>query len=497
VLLPENWRTWTEPERRAVLAHELAHIARADYAAGLVARLGLALHFYHPLVHWLVARLRLQQELAADAQGARLAGGRRSYVLSLSRLALQQEGTLPVWPAKAFLPAKGHLFRRIQVLNEKAPARDGSMSTTARAITIASLLAVGIVAAALRGPSSIQGAEPPPKSAKDAAMPVVGSPQNTNVKPFDLSYIPAKAQGFVAIRPALIYQLPGMKPHFDKLNALLAKEVPGVKLRIESIDQATIGLAIKPRDRKAGRPGTFMLGAGMVRSEADFDWKSLVQVIAKRFGPADTKLIEVRFEGQVYYKATCASPFGSGLCFYFPDARTFIQLDEEAIRHLIRKGVGSRPSYAQGSDWRIVEKDLIAVAVDNRDQSWKLDVATNEREEVPIAPLIQNTTRWVLGAGGPNSVAARAIATCGTEQDGEAVAGAVEALFSLLRTELRTAKTKPAEGNEPATRSYFGLATELLEGCKVRREGAAVDLRVESKLPIEILMAFLFANAGL
>ena len=35
-----------------------------------MAQLSLALHFYHPLAHWLAARLRLEQELAADAWGA-------------------------------------------------------------------------------------------------------------------------------------------------------------------------------------------------------------------------------------------------------------------------------------------------------------------------------------------------------------------------------------------------------------------------------------------
>ena len=34
VLLPDDWRSWSDAERRAVLAHELAHIVRGDYADG-------------------------------------------------------------------------------------------------------------------------------------------------------------------------------------------------------------------------------------------------------------------------------------------------------------------------------------------------------------------------------------------------------------------------------------------------------------------------------
>src|SRR2546421_256342 len=78
LLLPVDWRSWDAPERRAVFAHELAHIVRGDYAAGLLARLAVVLNSYHPLVLWMAGRLQLQQELAADALGARFAGGRTS-----------------------------------------------------------------------------------------------------------------------------------------------------------------------------------------------------------------------------------------------------------------------------------------------------------------------------------------------------------------------------------------------------------------------------------
>ena len=75
ILLPAGWRSWSDNECRMVLAHELAHIASGDSVGWLIAQLGLLLHFYHPLVHWLVRRLRLEQELAADAAAARVTGG--------------------------------------------------------------------------------------------------------------------------------------------------------------------------------------------------------------------------------------------------------------------------------------------------------------------------------------------------------------------------------------------------------------------------------------
>src|SRR5262249_33108627 len=42
VLLPQDWQTWDDAERRAVLAHELAHVCRDDFLTGLLAQLSLA-----------------------------------------------------------------------------------------------------------------------------------------------------------------------------------------------------------------------------------------------------------------------------------------------------------------------------------------------------------------------------------------------------------------------------------------------------------------------
>ena len=70
MLLPADWRSWTPDQRRAVLAHEIVHARSQDSVALLFGQLGLMLHCYHPLLHWLMGRLRLEQELAADAAAA-------------------------------------------------------------------------------------------------------------------------------------------------------------------------------------------------------------------------------------------------------------------------------------------------------------------------------------------------------------------------------------------------------------------------------------------
>ncbi len=68
VLLPEDADSWPVERRRVVLAHELAHVARADYAAQLLASTVCALYWFHPLAWTSARRLRTESERAADDQ---------------------------------------------------------------------------------------------------------------------------------------------------------------------------------------------------------------------------------------------------------------------------------------------------------------------------------------------------------------------------------------------------------------------------------------------
>ncbi|MGL4401704.1 MAG: M56 family metallopeptidase [Luteolibacter sp.] len=67
IFVPVTWRDWSEVRRQVVLEHELAHHRRHDPLLRLSVEIACAVHWYHPLVHWMARRFTLQCEFACDA----------------------------------------------------------------------------------------------------------------------------------------------------------------------------------------------------------------------------------------------------------------------------------------------------------------------------------------------------------------------------------------------------------------------------------------------
>lgn len=203
LLLSADWKQWNADQLQSVMAHEVAHISRDDYFINLLAQLSLVLHFYHPLVHWLVARMRLEQELAADALAANAVGGANVYLKAIGELALSQSKEHVAWPVQAFLPTRGTFLRRIEMLRGMGTISDRVPSAW-RLGSLSVLVGVMLLAVGLRPsfdavsvtviPDAIVAGEPAP------VVPVVEE------APFEAKFVPGDATAVIMLRMSKISQ---------------------------------------------------------------------------------------------------------------------------------------------------------------------------------------------------------------------------------------------------------------------------------------------------
>jgi beta-lactamase regulating signal transducer with metallopeptidase domain len=87
ILLPAIADTWAEDRRRAVVLHEMAHVARFDCFTQTLAFAACAMYWFHPAAWWAARRLRVERELACDDRVIAAAGGAREYADHLLEIA--------------------------------------------------------------------------------------------------------------------------------------------------------------------------------------------------------------------------------------------------------------------------------------------------------------------------------------------------------------------------------------------------------------------------
>lgn len=111
------------PQLRLILAHEIAHLRRADY---LVNWLQLALEvllFFHPAVRWLSEELRSLREACCDDLVVAFAGGRSDYTRALLSLEEFRHDA----PLLAPSAVAGGLLWRVQRIAGRAPSARGGL----------------------------------------------------------------------------------------------------------------------------------------------------------------------------------------------------------------------------------------------------------------------------------------------------------------------------------------------------------------------------------
>jgi beta-lactamase regulating signal transducer with metallopeptidase domain len=125
----------------AILAHELAHVARADVLVSALVAVAEALFFYSPFVAWIAARSREEREHAADDLAARVVGDKLVYARALADL----EGARSGPTLFALASNGGSLMHRVRrLVLPAAPSRGLSLASVT--LTFA-LVGLGAVAA--------------------------------------------------------------------------------------------------------------------------------------------------------------------------------------------------------------------------------------------------------------------------------------------------------------------------------------------------------------
>jgi beta-lactamase regulating signal transducer with metallopeptidase domain len=82
--------TLSDTELNHVLLHELAHVRRLDLVWGWIGELARMVYFFHPAVHWITYRIRLERELACDQLAMATSGqGAAEYAATLVRVVSQ------------------------------------------------------------------------------------------------------------------------------------------------------------------------------------------------------------------------------------------------------------------------------------------------------------------------------------------------------------------------------------------------------------------------
>ncbi len=87
ILIPAVADNWADDRRRAVLLHELAHIARHDCFTQMLASAACAVYWVHPGVWWVARQLRVERELSCDDRVLTIGTEARDYAGHLLEIA--------------------------------------------------------------------------------------------------------------------------------------------------------------------------------------------------------------------------------------------------------------------------------------------------------------------------------------------------------------------------------------------------------------------------
>jgi len=123
ILLPASRKNWSSDRLRLVLAHEGIHVQQHDCLFQIVMQIACALYWFHPLVWFAAARLRIERERACDDGVLRLGVHGPEYAGHLLELARTLQPSATPSFAVAMAQPSNLENRLVALLDEKINRR--------------------------------------------------------------------------------------------------------------------------------------------------------------------------------------------------------------------------------------------------------------------------------------------------------------------------------------------------------------------------------------
>jgi beta-lactamase regulating signal transducer with metallopeptidase domain len=148
IIVPADAASWTGDRIDVVLAHELAHIARRDWALQILAEIVRAVYWFNPLVWITCRRLRDESEHACDDAVLRRGLSPVDYASHLLAVARHLLADGRTWASAPAVADPSTLERRIAAMLKDSRNRQ-PLTRTAAAFTVAGMFAVAVPLAAV------------------------------------------------------------------------------------------------------------------------------------------------------------------------------------------------------------------------------------------------------------------------------------------------------------------------------------------------------------
>ena len=181
VLLPQVWHSWSAWDLRAVLAHELTHVHRADWAITAMAALNRCLFWFNPFSWWLERHLCSLAEQATDEASLLLVGDAPRYAEVLLAFATEVRDGRRLIGGMAM--ARLNIRARINRILALQYPQSGILKRAGWIAIIVTMVPLLYIAAAAQGPApNAATSTPAPRRSAGPALPQESRPTESEPK---------------------------------------------------------------------------------------------------------------------------------------------------------------------------------------------------------------------------------------------------------------------------------------------------------------------------